>query len=113
MQYLKAKVQSVHYWSTESVRYTSENIIPYFCAAFFLKISYVIPHRTFLPKSNRTVIPYRSNPFTGTLKRCVNAYSSGFQAFFSQGAFKKKQKTWAHFWNIRTKFTEMNHFYMS
>ena len=58
MQYLEAKVQSVRYWSTERVRYGTENIIPYFRTVLFLKIPYVIPYRTFF--QNLTV-PYRNS----------------------------------------------------
>ena len=53
VKHLEAKVQSVHYWSTESVRYGTENIIPCFRTVHFLKIPYVIPYLIFF--QNRTV----------------------------------------------------------
>ena len=44
---------------TESVRYDTENVTPYFRTVLFLKIPYVILFRTFC--QNLTV-PHRSNP---------------------------------------------------
>ena len=58
VQCLKAKVQSVRYWSTERVRYGKYNTV--FSYRTYSKNSVRNSVSYFFPKSNRTVIPNRT-----------------------------------------------------